>query len=83
MLKISFGLLIHFLLCAYSFSFLFCFLIFLCSNFGQLDDTVQVNDLNCIDEQSLSPEYSGVYDVFGEPDIFPRVGEQYQVEIPS
>ncbi|KAG5096537.1 hypothetical protein AAZX31_17G024600 [Glycine max] len=49
----------------------------------ELDDTVQVNDLNCIDEQSLSPEYSGVYDVFGEPDIFPRVGEQYQVEIPS
>ncbi|TKY54137.1 hypothetical protein E2542_SST18543 [Spatholobus suberectus] len=48
-------------------------------------DAVQVNDLNCIDEQadeqSLSPEYSGVYDVFGDPDIFPRVGEQYQVEI--
>ncbi|ESW26258.1 hypothetical protein PHAVU_003G104100 [Phaseolus vulgaris] len=35
------------------------------------------------DEQSLSPEYSGVYDVFGEPEIFPRVGEQYQVQIPS
>ncbi|KAG5023877.1 hypothetical protein AAZX31_07G230800 [Glycine max] len=46
-------------------------------------DAVQVNDLNCIDEQSLSPEYSGVYDAFGEPDIFPRVGDQYQVEIPS
>ena len=29
-----------------------------------MDDAVQVNDLNCIDEQSL---YSGVYDVFGEP----------------
>ncbi|KAK7387885.1 hypothetical protein VNO78_22683 [Psophocarpus tetragonolobus] len=50
-------------------------------------DAVRVNHMNCIDgqadEQSLSPEYSGVYDVFGEPDIFPRVGEQYQVEIPS
>ncbi|RDX97653.1 hypothetical protein CR513_19554, partial [Mucuna pruriens] len=49
-------------------------------------DAMQVNDLNCIeeqaDEQSLSPEYSGVYDVFGDPDIFPRVGEQYQVEVP-
>ncbi|KAK7363595.1 hypothetical protein VNO77_05743 [Canavalia gladiata] len=49
-------------------------------------DAVQVNDMNCIgeqmDEQSLSPEFSGVYDVFGDPDIFPRVGEQYQVEIP-
>ncbi|KAJ1395369.1 hypothetical protein SESBI_33522 [Sesbania bispinosa] len=51
-------------------------------------DAVRVNDLvNCIDEradeQSLSPEFSDVYDVFGDPDIFPRVGEQYQVEIPS
>ncbi|XP_027329878.1 uncharacterized protein LOC113846135 isoform X2 [Abrus precatorius] len=50
-------------------------------------DAVQVNDLNCIgeqvDEHSLSPEFSGVYDVFGDPDIFPRVGEQYQVDVPS
>ncbi|XP_061349219.1 uncharacterized protein LOC133294547 [Gastrolobium bilobum] len=51
-------------------------------------DAGQVNDLmNCIDEQadeeSLSPESPDVYDVFGDPDIFPRVGEQYQVEIPS
>ncbi|KAK7264620.1 hypothetical protein RJT34_32229 [Clitoria ternatea] len=49
-------------------------------------DAAQANDLNCIsqqvDEQSLSPEFSGVYDVFGDPDIFPRVGVQYQVEIP-
>lgn len=49
-------------------------------------DAIQVNDMNCIDEQAdeqtLSEEYSGVYDVFGDPDIFPRVGEQYQVEIP-
>ncbi|KAL2339047.1 hypothetical protein Fmac_013493 [Flemingia macrophylla] len=49
-------------------------------------DAVQVSDMNCIEqqanEQSLSPEHSGVYDVFGDPDIFPRVGEQYQVEIP-
>ena len=34
------------------------------------------------DEQSLSPEFSDVYDVFGDPDVFPRVGEGYQVEIP-
>lgn len=49
-------------------------------------EAAQVNGLNYIDEQadeqSLSPEHSGVYDVFGDPDIFPRVGEQYQVEVP-
>ncbi|XP_027920561.1 uncharacterized protein LOC114178705 isoform X2 [Vigna unguiculata] len=42
--------------------------------------------MNCNEEQahgqSLSPEYSGVYDVFGEPEIFPRVGQQYQVQLP-
>ncbi|XP_014510029.1 uncharacterized protein LOC106769080 isoform X2 [Vigna radiata var. radiata] len=50
-------------------------------------DAGQVNDMNCNEEQaheqSLSPEYSGVYDVFGEPEIFPRVGQQYQVQLPS
>ncbi|WVZ11965.1 hypothetical protein V8G54_016495 [Vigna mungo] len=50
-------------------------------------DAVQVNDMNCNEEQaheqSLSPEYSGVYDIFGEPEIFPRVGQQYQVQLPS
>ncbi|CAJ1941036.1 unnamed protein product [Sphenostylis stenocarpa] len=50
-------------------------------------DAAHVNDMNCLeeqaDEQSLSLEYSGVYDVFGEPEIFPRVGEQFQVQIPS
>ncbi|XP_054807722.1 uncharacterized protein LOC129309956 [Prosopis cineraria] len=50
-------------------------------------DTVQGNDLvNGIeahtDEQSLSPEGSDVYDAYVDQDIFPRVGEQYQVEIP-
>lgn len=48
---------------------------------------VQVNDLvNRIEEhaaeQSLSPEGSDVSDYFGDPIKLPRVGEQYQVEIP-
>ncbi|CAL0330661.1 unnamed protein product [Lupinus luteus] len=34
------------------------------------------------DEQSPGQEISDDYDVFGEPEIFPRVGEEYQVEIP-
>ncbi|KAE9601995.1 hypothetical protein Lal_00040918 [Lupinus albus] len=37
---------------------------------------------NCIDEQSPGQEISDDYDVFGDPEIFPRVGEEYQVEIP-
>ncbi|XP_028751591.1 uncharacterized protein LOC114711367 [Neltuma alba] len=50
-------------------------------------DAVQVNDLvNGIeehtDEQSLSPEGSDASDSYIDQDIFPRVGEQYQVEIP-
>ncbi|CAL5198870.1 unnamed protein product [Lathyrus oleraceus] len=37
------------------------------------------------DEQSLSPERSNAYNVFGDPDpeLSPRVGEDYQVEIPA
>ncbi|XP_058752222.1 uncharacterized protein LOC131625376 [Vicia villosa] len=37
------------------------------------------------DEQSLSPERSNAYNVFGDPDpdLSPRVGEEYQVEIPA
>lgn len=70
--------------CIYIISF---YVFFKCVQILGQVDTVPVNDLvNGIDEQaderSLSPEYSGVYDVFGDPDIFPRVGEQYQVEIP-
>ncbi|XP_019437765.1 PREDICTED: uncharacterized protein LOC109343759 isoform X1 [Lupinus angustifolius] len=34
------------------------------------------------DEQSPGQEISDDYDVFGDPEIFPRVGEEYQVEIP-
>ncbi|KAK7292287.1 hypothetical protein RIF29_08065 [Crotalaria pallida] len=50
-------------------------------------DAMQVNDVeDCIDEQvdeqSLHQEISCGYDVFGDPVIFPRVGEEYQVEIP-
>ncbi|KAF7837838.1 uncharacterized protein G2W53_006320 [Senna tora] len=53
-----------------------------------LVNVLQVNDLvNCIeeqaDEQSLSPEGSDIYNAYGDSDIFPRVGEQYQVEIPT
>jgi hypothetical protein len=51
-------------------------------------DSVQVIDHgDCIedafDEQSLSPESSDVYDIFGEPQEFPRMGDEYQVEIPQ
>lgn len=50
-------------------------------------DPVQVDDRgDCVedtfDEQSFSPESSDAYDVFGEPQVFPRVGDEYQVEIP-
>ncbi|KAK4256634.1 hypothetical protein QN277_006335 [Acacia crassicarpa] len=50
-------------------------------------DTVKVNNLvGCFkeqaDEPSLSLEGSDAYNVFGDPDIFPCVGQQYQVEIP-
>ncbi|KAL5065419.1 hypothetical protein RYX36_027156, partial [Vicia faba] len=52
---------------------------------------VQINNnlANGIDEQqdgqSLSPERPKAYDVFGDPDpdLSPRVGEEYQVEIPA
>ncbi|KAI4345434.1 hypothetical protein L6164_012559 [Bauhinia variegata] len=49
-------------------------------------DPVQVNDhvnqiVDQADEQSLSPESSSSYNAFGEPDIPPRVGDDYQVEI--
>ncbi|GFZ21819.1 hypothetical protein Acr_29g0009810 [Actinidia rufa] len=33
-------------------------------------------------EHLLSPDSSDAYNVFGEPELFPRVGDQYQVEIP-
>ncbi|XP_057485380.1 uncharacterized protein LOC130771732 isoform X2 [Actinidia eriantha] len=40
----------------------------------------------CIEDTSmerlLSPDSSDAYNVFGEPELFPRVGDQYQVEIP-
>ncbi|CAL0325811.1 unnamed protein product [Lupinus luteus] len=43
-------------------------------------DTAHFNDVaNCVDEQSFCQEIS---DVFGDPELFPRVGKEYQVEIP-
>ncbi|KAA8548917.1 hypothetical protein F0562_000601 [Nyssa sinensis] len=50
-------------------------------------DSVQPNcNGDCIKDMSadqlLLPNSSDAYDVFGEPDMFPRVGDQYQVEIP-
>uniref|UniRef100_A0A5B6ZQA5 SANT domain-containing protein n=1 Tax=Davidia involucrata TaxID=16924 RepID=A0A5B6ZQA5_DAVIN len=33
-------------------------------------------------EQLLSPDCFDAYDIFGEPGVLPRVGDQYQVEIP-
>ncbi|OIW00028.1 hypothetical protein TanjilG_26365 [Lupinus angustifolius] len=43
-------------------------------------DTAHVNDVaKCVDEQSLCQEIS---DVFGDPELFPRVGKEYQAEIP-
>lgn len=63
------------------------YVLFKCAQiFGQVD-AGKVNGLvigidEQVDEQSLSQEFSDDYDVFGDPDIFPRVGEEYQVEIP-
>ncbi|GAV85843.1 hypothetical protein CFOL_v3_29277 [Cephalotus follicularis] len=34
-------------------------------------------------EQLLSAEASDTYDVFGDPEVLPRVGDQYQAEVPS
>ncbi|KAI9113765.1 hypothetical protein K1719_015016 [Acacia pycnantha] len=48
-------------------------------------DTLKVNNLlDCFKEQAHEQSLSleGSCNVFGDPDIFPRVGEQYQVEIP-
>ncbi|XP_004508277.1 uncharacterized protein [Cicer arietinum] len=47
-------------------------------------NAIQVNNdkVNGIAEQSLSPEFSNGYDVFGDPEISPRVGEEFQVDIP-
>lgn len=42
---------------------------------------------DCIDdtsaENSLSPDNTDVYSVFGDPELLPRVGDQFQVEIPA
>ncbi|XP_059632715.1 uncharacterized protein LOC132275273 [Cornus florida] len=51
-------------------------------------DLVQLNhNVDCIEdtsaEQLLSPVASDAYNVFGDPEMFPRVGDQYQVEVPS
>ncbi|XP_021634969.2 uncharacterized protein LOC110631447 isoform X2 [Hevea brasiliensis] len=49
-------------------------------------DVVQVNqNWNCIDESaehSLYPEALGISDAFRDPELLPRIGDQYQVEIP-
>ncbi|XP_061360993.1 uncharacterized protein LOC133304922 [Gastrolobium bilobum] len=42
-------------------------------------DSVLVNGF---EEQAFSPYCYDVYDDFGDPNIFPKVGEQYQAEIP-
>ncbi|XP_061360994.1 uncharacterized protein LOC133304923, partial [Gastrolobium bilobum] len=42
-------------------------------------DSVPVNGF---EEQAFSPYCYDVYDDFGDPNIFPKVGEQYQAEIP-
>ncbi|PON88291.1 hypothetical protein TorRG33x02_158780 [Trema orientale] len=51
-------------------------------------DSVEVNDhmdsgMGASAENSVSPEVSDTYDVFGDPEILPRVGDEYQVVIPS
>ncbi|KAJ7980249.1 Arginine-glutamic acid dipeptide repeats protein [Quillaja saponaria] len=50
-------------------------------------DGVQVSDTGNFNEkrshdQSVSPENSNMYNVFGDPEISPRVGEQYQAKLP-
>lgn len=50
-------------------------------------NVVQVNQVwNCIEdepaEQSLYPEALGISDAFRDPELLPRIGDQYQVEIP-
>lgn len=49
------------------------------------DETKHYTDLNeCASaEQTVSAEVSDICDIFGEPEIPPRVGDEYQVEIPS
>lgn len=45
------------------------------------------HDRNCIEhessEQSLCPETLGISDAFRDPELLPRIGDRYQVEIPS
>ncbi|KAL6971300.1 hypothetical protein U1Q18_030979 [Sarracenia purpurea var. burkii] len=53
-----------------------------------LTGSVQLNhNGDCIEDTSmdqlLSSESSNVYNVFGDPELLPRVGDQYQVEIPE
>ncbi|XP_058209250.1 uncharacterized protein LOC131322114 isoform X1 [Rhododendron vialii] len=51
-------------------------------------DSVELNQNgDCIDdtsaENSPSPDSADVYGIFGDPELLPRVGNQYQVEIPA
>uniref|UniRef100_A0A5B6ZUT8 SANT domain-containing protein n=1 Tax=Davidia involucrata TaxID=16924 RepID=A0A5B6ZUT8_DAVIN len=51
-------------------------------------DSVQLDhNGTCIDEifpeQLLPPDSPGIIDIFGDPQVLPRVGDEYQVEIPS
>ncbi|KAF8394548.1 hypothetical protein HHK36_020759 [Tetracentron sinense] len=51
-------------------------------------DSVRLDqDRECIGdtsvEQLLSPGSPDINDIFGDPQVLPRVGDQYQVEIPS
>ena len=63
--------------------FLRCFLIFI---LWQMDSAHQDHDDKCIEEttsdQLLHPDSPDINDIFGEPLVHPRVGYEYQVEIP-
>lgn len=45
---------------------------------GELDENG-----NCIADLSADPEYSNLCGVVGDPEILPRVGNQYQADIPA
>ncbi|XAR57100.1 hypothetical protein NMG60_11025123 [Bertholletia excelsa] len=47
----------------------------------QLNHNVDSTEGTCM-EQFFSPDSSDDYSVFGDPELLPRVGDQYQVEIP-
>ncbi|XP_015573398.1 uncharacterized protein LOC8262422 isoform X2 [Ricinus communis] len=52
----------------------------------EMDVAQENQDWNCTEdefaEESLYPEALGISDGFRDPELLPRIGEQYQVEIP-